>query len=120
MYDLSIIDDFSSAHFLRGYRGECQNLHGHTWKVEVTILSDKLNDIGLVFDFREIRKKLREFLSKMDHLCLNDLPAFSQANPSTENLAKYIYQEFAKECQLFKIKQVRVWESDSASVTYYE
>jgi 6-pyruvoyltetrahydropterin/6-carboxytetrahydropterin synthase len=120
MYELSITSDFSSAHFLRGYDGSCQNLHGHTWKLEVTIRSDKLDDIGLVFDFREMKKRLKEFLTPLDHTCLNDLPAFKQINPSSENLAKYIYHEFAKQCHPFKLKQVRVWESDTASVTYYE
>lgn len=120
MFELSITSDFSSAHFLRGYDGSCHHLHGHTWKLEVTICSEKLNDIGLVFDFREIKKKLKEFLACLDHTCLNDLPAFSKANPSTENIAKYIYHEFAVHCRPFKIQKVRVWESDSSSVTYYE
>jgi len=120
MYELTIAGHFSSAHFLRGYQGSCQNLHGHTWKAEVSIAAGELNDLGLVFDFREIKKQLREFLSTLDHTCLNELPAFKSANPSAENLAKYIYQEFAKSCRPFKVTKVRVWESEDASVTYHE
>jgi 6-pyruvoyltetrahydropterin/6-carboxytetrahydropterin synthase len=120
MFELSIAGDFSSAHFLKGYQGSCQNLHGHTWKVEVTIFASQLNDIGLVFDFRELKKKLHAFLETMDHKCLNDLPAFKQVNPSTETIARHVYQEFGKLCLPFRIKNVRVWESDHASITYYE
>lgn len=120
MYELSIGGHFSSAHFLRGYPGACKQMHGHTWRVEVTITAEKLDELGLVLDFREIKKKLKEFLAPMDHTCLNELPAFAQANPTTENLAKYIYQEFGKRCAPFKVKKVQVWESDHASITYSE
>ena len=120
MYELSIGGHFSSAHFLRGYPGSCKQLHGHTWKVEVTISSKELNELGLVFDFREIKIKLKEFLATLDHTCLNELPAFAKANPTTENLAKYVYQEFCQRCVPFKVKKVQVWESDNASITYWE
>ena len=120
MFELSISGDIAAAHFLRGYVGPCQHLHGHTWKLEVTIVAEKLNDIGLVVDFTEVKKKLREFLSALDHVCLNDLPFFKEVNPSTENLACYVYREFGKVCQPFRLKRVRVWESESASITYYE
>lgn len=120
MFELSITGHFASAHLLRGYDGPCKNLHGHTWKVEVTIAAEKLDKIGLVVDFKDMKKRLNHFLDKIDHVNLNDLPAFKDVNPSTENLAKYIYQEFAKECQPLPLKRVRVWESDTASITYYE
>jgi len=120
MYELSIAGHFSSAHFLKDYPGSCRNLHGHTWKVEVTITSAKLNELGLVFDFREMKKKLQELLETMDHKCLNDLPAFTENNPSTETIARHVYQEFGKLCQPFFVKKVQVWESDNASITYYE
>jgi len=120
MFELSVLGDFASAHFLRGYDGTCQDLHGHTWKVEVTLQSDKINDIGLVVDFKELKKKLRGFLEHLDHVCLNDVPAFKEVNPTAESLAKYIYQDFAKECRPFELTKVRVWESESCSVTYFE
>ena len=120
MFELSISDHIAAAHFLKGYQGPCKDLQGHTWKIEVTIQSKELNSIGLVVDFQETKKKLKEFLTHLDHVSLNDLPAFQKNNPSTENLAKYIFQEFSKQCQPFKLTKVRVWESDTASITYFE
>jgi len=120
MFELSIKSDFASAHFLKGYDGPCKDLHGHTWKVEVVLQSDKLNNVGLVIDFKEIKKRLKNFLMTIDHVNLNDLSYFQQVNPSTENLARYIYDGFSKEIHPLKIKRVTVWESEVASVTYYE
>ena len=120
MYELSITSNFASAHFLRGYKGPCEGMHGHTWKVEVVIESQKVNEIGLVIDFRELKVKLKNLLEKLDHTCLNDLPAFKNINPSTENLAEYIFKEFRRDCQAYNMKKVRVWESDTCSVTYSE
>lgn len=120
MYELSMNGHIAAAHFLRGYDGPCKDLHGHTWKIEVTIQSDKLNKIGLVADFKDVKRKLNDFLVHLDHVCLNDLPYFQKVNPSTENLAQYIYREFAKQCRPFKLIKVRVWESENSSITYYE
>lgn len=120
MYELSIKGDIASAHFLRGYQGKCKDLHGHTWKIEVVIASDQLDEIGMVADFAILKKQLKEFLMSIDHVCLNDLPAFKQVNPTTENIAKHIYVHFSKDIKPLKIKQVEVWESDLASVVYYE
>lgn len=120
MYELTIISDFASAHFLRGYKGPCENLHGHTYKLELTIEAEELNELGLVVDFREIKIKLKQFLKHLDHVSLNDVPFFKECNPSAENIAGYIYKEFSKKCLPSKVKRVRVWESDSSSVTYYE
>ena len=120
MYELSIIDDFASAHYLRKYDGPCKELHGHTWKVEIIIEAQELNEMGVVIDFRGIKKKLKDFLNNLDHVCLNDLPEFQEINPSTENLARYVFQKFRQECEPFLLKKVRVWESERASVTYSE
>lgn len=120
MFELTVTGDIAAAHFLRGYDGPCKDLHGHTWKLEVTIVAETLNDIGLVMDFRDVKKKLREFLAHLDHVCLNDLPYFKDHNPSTEELARYIYREFTPQCAPFQLVRVRVWESESSSVTYYE
>lgn len=118
MYELSVKGDFCAAHFLKGYEGKCKTLHGHTWKVEVTIASEHLDKIGMVADFALIKKNLREFLETIDHVHLNELPYFKDVNPTTENLAKYIYDEFPKKYGPFTITKVTVWESDSASITY--
>jgi 6-pyruvoyltetrahydropterin/6-carboxytetrahydropterin synthase len=120
MFQLTIKDHIAAAHFLRGYDGPCKNLHGHTWQIEITIESDHVDQIGIVMDFRLMKNKLKDFLSHLDHVCLNDLPYFKEVNPSTENIAKYVFQKFSKECHPFKLKKVQVWESDSASVTYFE
>lgn len=120
MYELSIKGDIAAAHFIEGYPGKCKDLHGHTWKIEVTVISDRLDEIGMVADFAVLKKHLRGVLEKIDHVCLNDLDYFKQHHPTTENLARYIYGEFAEAVKPIRIKQVRVWESDTSSVTYYE
>lgn len=120
MYELTIKGDIASAHYLRGYEGKCKDLHGHTWKVEVVIASEELDNIGMVADFAVLKMQLKEFLTAIDHVCLNDLPYFKDVNPTTENIAKYIYTHFADVVAPLKLKQVQVWESDLASVTYYE
>jgi len=120
MFELSIKGNFAAAHSLRGYEGKCKNLHGHTWKVEVVIVSDRIDAIGMVADFALLKKRLREFLERLDHVHLNDIPYFKDANPTTENLAKYIYDEFPKFSGSISLKKVTVWESDHASATYYK
>ncbi len=119
MFELSIKGDFAAAHRLYGYEGNCKDLHGHTWKVEVVLRSDHLDSIGMVMDFKVAKMKLKEVLAGIDHVYLNDLPAFQDHNPTTENLAKYIYEEFSKACHPLQLKRVQVWESQSASVTYF-
>jgi 6-pyruvoyltetrahydropterin/6-carboxytetrahydropterin synthase len=118
MYELAITGDFAASHMLAGYEGNCKNLHGHTWKVEAFLESSRLDSIGMVMDFKLAKKKLKDVLTRLDHVHLNDLAVFAHVNPTTENLAKYIFEEFSKECGPFKVKRVRVWESDSASITY--
>ena len=119
MFELSIKGDFCAAHRLRGYEGNCKDLHGHTWKVEVVLMGNQLDKIGMVMDFKVAKMKLKEVLAGMDHVYLNDLSAFQNNNPTTENLSKHIFEEFSRVCQPFQLKRVQVWESESASVTYY-
>ena len=120
MYELSITADIASAHFLKGYEGKCKNLHGHTWKIEVFIASDHLNAIGMVADFVVLKKQLKDFLSLIDHVHLNEMPYFKVTNPTTENIARYIYEHFSKDIKPLVISKVRVWESENTSVTYFE
>lgn len=120
MYELTIRGDFASAHFIPGYEGKCRNLHGHTWRLEVTVESEKLDPLGMVVDFKVIKQQLKDFLMRIDHVCLNDLPYFKEHNPTTENLAKYIFDEFGKIVHPLKVQKVRVWESDTSDVTYYK
>jgi len=120
MYELTITGDIASAHFLRGYEGKCKNLHGHTWKVEVAIEGKQLDDVGMVTDFADLKEQLKEILFEIDHVCLNDLAYFKEVNPTTENIARYIYEEYKKIDKSLKVKKVRLWESDRNSVIYYE
>jgi len=120
MFELSIKGDIASAHFLRGYEGKCKNLHGHTWKIEVFILGKNLDEIGMVADFRVLKKNLKSFLGTIDHICLNDLEYFQKVNPTTENIAKYIYENFSKDIDPLEVSKVKVWESDITCVTYFE
>lgn len=119
MFELSIKGDFAAAHQLHGYQGNCKELHGHTWKVEAVIEGDQLDSIGMLMDFKVAKIKLKEILSTIDHVYLNNLPAFQKNNPTTEHLAKYIFEEFSKACHPLKVKRVQVWESETASVVYY-
>jgi 6-pyruvoyltetrahydropterin/6-carboxytetrahydropterin synthase len=119
MFELTVRGEFSSAHFLRDYNGKCKNLHGHTWKIAVTVKGAKLNKIGVMSDFYELKRALAELLEQLDHACLNDIPFFRKYNPTTENLAKFIYDEYAKLVKPVKMVKVQVWESDRADVVYY-
>ena len=122
MYDLMIESQFSSAHQLRGYKGKCENLHGHNWRVQVTVSSDKLDDIGIVIDFHELKKITGEVLSSLDHSFLNEVFPFTEINPSSENIAKWIYESIKKKLDQDQctVSSVTVWENETASATYYE
>ena len=122
MYEILIKSDFSGAHNLRGYKGKCEKLHGHNWKIEARFNSDLLNDIGMAVDFKLLKSKLKNVLKKMDHAYLNKLSAFKKKNPSAENIARYIYTGLKKSMRQkgLSIKSVSVWESDTSCATYYE
>jgi 6-pyruvoyltetrahydropterin/6-carboxytetrahydropterin synthase len=120
MYELIVRDHIAAAHFLRGYVGKCQHLHGHTWKIEVRIGSQTLNDLHMVADFVDIKKQLKDLLDTLDHRCLNDLPFFQDVNPTTESLSRYIFEELKSRVLPLALKSVTVWESDLCGVTYGE
>ncbi|MEI6609392.1 MAG: 6-carboxytetrahydropterin synthase QueD [Deltaproteobacteria bacterium] len=122
MYEVTIIKSFSAAHLLTQIGGKCEELHGHNFKVEVTLAAPNLNESGLLIDFRIVKKWLNEILDQMDHKHLNELPYFAGLNPSAENIAKYIYDQMKlkiKESQV-RIARIKVWESENAVVTYIE
>jgi 6-pyruvoyltetrahydropterin/6-carboxytetrahydropterin synthase len=120
MFEVKVRDHIASAHTLHGYDGPCAHLHGHTWKIEITVMGTELDKVGLLADFKVLKQKLKSVLMPLDHVNLNDIPAFAGINPSTENLARHIYKQFALQAAPLKLKQVEVWESDTASVVYYE
>ncbi|MFH1836734.1 MAG: 6-carboxytetrahydropterin synthase QueD [Candidatus Omnitrophota bacterium] len=118
MYTIKVILNFSGAHNLRGYKGKCEDLHGHNWKIEVKVCAEKLDDIGMVLDFKELKTRLEDVISDLDHKYLNELKYFKKDNPTSENLAKYIYDRISKRSPELKIKSVTVWETDTSSATY--
>src|ERR1039457_411697 len=120
MFEVSVRDHIASAHQLHGYDGPCKDMHGHTWRVEMVVGGNSLDDLGLLADFKVLKAKLKEVLMPLDHVVLNDLPAFKDLNPTTENLARHIYRSLKSLCTPLRLKQVQVWESDTASVIYYE
>jgi 6-pyruvoyltetrahydropterin/6-carboxytetrahydropterin synthase len=122
MYELTIETGFASAHQLRGYKGKCEKLHGHNWKVQISVTAERLNEIDLAIDFHELKKMANELISPLDHAFLNDIFPFTEKNPSSENIAKWIYDSLKKRIQdeNIRLSAVTVWESDTASASYYE
>jgi len=122
MYEVAITQSFSSAQRLADIGGKCEELHGHNFKVEVTVGGQALNSEGILIDFRLLKKFLKEIIDQMDHQHLNELPFFRGINPSSENIAHYIYKEMrhSVDAQNVKILRVKVWESENAAVTYKE
>lgn len=122
MFDLTIESQFSSAHQLRGYKGKCEAMHGHNWRVQVTVSSDRLNDIGIVEDFHDLKTMTQEVLSSLDHVFLNDVFPFTEINPSSENIAKWVYESVKKKMnkKTYNLSSVTVWENETSSATYYE
>ena len=119
MYQISVEQHFDAAHFLRGYRGKCEALHGHRFLVVVRVKSPVLDDIGLAYDFAELKQHLREILSRLDHTCVNDVPPFDTINPSSENMAAYIYDELKTRLVApVSVSSVEVWESPQTGVSY--
>ncbi len=121
MYELKVIRHFSAAHQLRGYKGKCEELHGHNYKVVVSVLSEKLNDIGLAIDFKELKSLIDKMLDRFDHHLMNDIPPFDSENPSAENIARVIYSEIKRGLpDGVSLARVEVWESRNSSAAYFE
>lgn len=123
MFELDITRDFSAAHALRGYNGDCSCLHGHNWTVQVFIQSPELDEIGIAMDFKVLKKELNEILAEFDHKYLNDLPAFADINPTSENIARTIFKRLAGVVNNegpAKVVRVRVCESPTSGASYYE
>ena len=122
MYELMIETGFASAHQLRGYKGKCENLHGHNWKVQVFVTTDRLNEIDLAIDFHELKRITSEVIAQLDHTCLNNVFPFTERNPSSENIARWVFESLRKRLAEYKVSMsaVTVWESETASATYYE
>ena len=120
MYQISIELDFDAAHALRGYKGKCEALHGHRFRVVAKIKASVLNDIGIAYDFADLKKHVREIIGRFDHVCLNDIPPFDKINPSSENIASTIYNELKPKLagSPVSLSVVEVWESPQSGVIY--
>ncbi|MDH4100821.1 MAG: 6-carboxytetrahydropterin synthase QueD [Nitrospirota bacterium] len=122
MYELVVESKFAAAHQLRNYNGRCENLHGHNWRVTVHVTAEKLNEIGLAIDFTDLKRLTREQLDQVEHVFLNEVFPFTEINPSSENIARWIYNNLSKKINdgNVMVSMVTVWESDTASASYYE
>ena len=120
MYQISVEQDFDAAHFLRGYQGKCEAVHGHRFRVVVKVKASGVNNIGLAYDFVALKQHLGDILSRFDHTCLNDMPPFDKMNPSSENIATTIYDELKLKLvgAPVSLSCVEVWESPQSGVAY--
>lgn len=121
MFRVAVTDNFESGHFLRNYRGKCENVHGHNYKIEVFILAENLNETGLAVDFGDVRMLIRESSVELDHTLLNEHSYFKEKNPSAENIAKYFYEKLSRHLpKIVSIEKVRIWETDRQWAEYFE
>jgi 6-pyruvoyltetrahydropterin/6-carboxytetrahydropterin synthase len=122
MYEVSVDESFAAAHNLRGYKGKCEDLHGHNYKVRVTLAGPELDSVGLLYDFVHLKQVIQGVIRSLDHKYLNELPPFTAINPSAENIARHIHDEAAKQMRAVpngaKISSITVWETDVTAATY--
>jgi len=129
MFEVSVEETFAAGHALRGYRGKCENVHGHNYKVRVTLAGPELGPIGLLYDFKDLKDAIHCTVRKLDHQFLNDVPPFDALNPSAENLAKYFFDEVSRllaegapngnPSAPCTVRRVTVWETDTTTATYF-
>jgi len=120
MYRVTVEKSFDAAHYLRGYQGKCEALHGHRFRILVSVQASALNDIGLAYDFTDLKKHLGDILERFDHTCLNDVPPFDKINPTSEHIAATIYEELKARLAGAPVamESVEVWESPHQGTTY--
>lgn len=122
MFEVYVKTRFSAAHSLKGYPGDCARVHGHNWVVEVFVQCKELDEIGIGIDFRDIKQAVKDVLEGLDHFHLNELPAFRDVNPSSENISRFIYTELSKKLnsEAAKVSKVKVCETPGAGASYWE
>ena len=123
MFEVTVEQTFAAGHSLRNYHGKCENVHGHNYRVEVTIQGERLDETGLLVDFIEVKRLMKIVIDRLDHQYINDLAPFDVLNPSAENMAKYFHDELTGGLKLNgehapKIAEVRVWETDVTAAAY--
>jgi 6-pyruvoyltetrahydropterin/6-carboxytetrahydropterin synthase len=125
MYEVTVEDTFAAGHYLRNYKGKCENPHGHNYKVRVTLAGRELDHAGLLLDFKDLKSVMKHVIDYLDHRMINDLEPFTKLNPSAENIAKYFYDETntglrARTNGRVQVKSVTIFETDTSIATYYE
>jgi len=119
VFELTVKTEFSAAHRLRGYEGACERLHGHNYKVDVVLRGERLNDLGMLMDFKAVKAALAEIVGAFDHQFLNDVAPFDATNPSAENIAKHVADELTSRLpEGVGVKSATVWESDRCAAAY--
>ncbi len=116
MYEVKITRDFSAAHRVEDYPGNCERMHGHNWKVEVTARASELDGLGMVMDFRRLKELTDRALSPLDHAYLNEVPELKGVNPTAENLARYLFDVLSREAPVCRVD---VYETETSVASYY-
>jgi 6-pyruvoyltetrahydropterin/6-carboxytetrahydropterin synthase len=122
MYEVSVDETFAAAHNLRGYKGKCEDLHGHNYKVRVTLAGKEVDSVGLLYDFVHLKQTIQAVIRSLDHKYLNELPPFDVLNPSAENIARYIFDQTSRQLPPAPngavVASITVWETDVTAATY--
>jgi 6-pyruvoyltetrahydropterin/6-carboxytetrahydropterin synthase len=120
MFEVSVEETFAAAHALRGYHGKCENVHGHNYRVQVTLEGEALDATGLLVDFVEIKRVMGAIVERLDHRFLNDVPPFDTLNPSAENMARYFHEEITRGFATpgVRVASIKIWETDTCTATY--
>jgi 6-pyruvoyltetrahydropterin/6-carboxytetrahydropterin synthase len=125
MFEISVEDTFAAGHYLRNYRGKCENPHGHNYKVRITLAGEQLDQAGLLLDFKDLKDAIRQVMERLDHQMINDLEPFTTINPSAENIARYFFERTNSHLRMttngrVRVKDVTVWETETTTATYFE
>ncbi|PYV87896.1 MAG: 6-carboxytetrahydropterin synthase QueD [Acidobacteria bacterium] len=123
MYEITVEDTFAAGHYLRNYKGKCENPHGHNYKVRITLAGQKLDQAGLLVDFKDLREVMKRTIDRLDHKMINEVDPFTELNPSAENLAKYFYDEITEKLDQatagrVQVKNVTIFETETTTATY--
>lgn len=121
MFEVTVEQTFAAGHALRNYKGKCENVHGHNFKVQVRIEGERLDETGLLVDFIDVKNEMRKVIDRLDHQFLNEIPPFDVKNPSAENIAEYFFEELTagvRSAVPIRIAEVRLWETDIQSASY--
>jgi 6-pyruvoyltetrahydropterin/6-carboxytetrahydropterin synthase len=122
MFEVSVEQTFAAGHALRNYKGKCENVHGHNFRVQVILEGERLDNAGMLVDFLDVKDLMRSVIARLDHQFLNEVPPFDELNPSAENIAEYFYSQMNPGLENIsvpvRIREVKVWETDIQSATY--